>query len=151
MALNKRQARAQAAVAELRARFPAIFTATHCRPLKVGIRDDLLAPGLDRPTVMIGLRSYCGSKAYLSALREGAARVGLDGRSIGTVDAQEATVASSQLDKKKAKPQLPKDGQLKSMTRPKTSAPAVANGPGRLSLSDLREAGRRRRGTSLSS
>jgi hypothetical protein len=38
--------------------------------------------------VVVGPRSYCGSNAYLSALREGAARIGLDGQPTGVVNTQ---------------------------------------------------------------
>jgi sRNA-binding protein len=56
-------------------RFPAIFTPADCRPLKIGIHSELLAQGLDREMVVVGLRLYCGSSSgYLSSLREGAAR-----------------------------------------------------------------------------
>jgi hypothetical protein len=79
MAVSKRQARAHAAIAQLNERFPAVFTRTARRPLKIGIHGDLLASGFERKLVMVALRSYCGSSGYLSALREGTARIGLDG------------------------------------------------------------------------
>jgi sRNA-binding protein len=100
MPLNKRQARAQAAVAQLRERFPAIFGPADCRPLKIGIHSELLAQGLDRETVVGGLRSYCGSSAYLSSLREDAARIGLVGQPTGFVSAEEERIAAAQLAEK---------------------------------------------------
>lgn len=151
MAISKSQARAQAAVAQLRERFPAIFTPANCRPLKIGIHNELVAVGFDREMVVVGLRSYCGSSAYLSALREGAARIGLDGQLTGLVNAEEEKFAAAQLAEKVTRA---KNRRLTSATRTakptlivtvSTSVAATSDGPRQLSLSDLREAGRRRR------
>jgi sRNA-binding protein len=95
MAISKSQARAQAAVAQLRERLPAIFTPANCRPLKIGIHNELVALGFDREMVVVGLRSYCGSSAYLSALREGAARIGPDGQLPGLVNAEDEKFAAA--------------------------------------------------------
>ena len=151
MAISKSQARAQAAVAQLRERFPAIFTPANCPPLKIGIHNELVALGFDREMVVVGLRSYCGSSAYLSALREGAVRIGLDGQPTGLVNAEEEKFAAAQLAEKVARA---KNRRLTSVTQTakptlivtvSTSVAATSDGPRRLSLSDLREAGRRRR------
>jgi sRNA-binding protein len=61
MAFSKSQARAHAAIAQLTERFPAVFTQTGRRPLKIGIHGELLALGFDRKLVVVALRSYCGS------------------------------------------------------------------------------------------
>jgi ProP effector len=110
MAVSERQARAQAAVAHLREHFPAIFTPASCRPIKIGIHNELVALGFDREMVGVGLRSYCGSSAYVSALREGAARIGLDGQPAGVVNAQKEKSAAAQLaekiDRAKNRPSL---------------------------------------------
>jgi ProP effector len=151
MAFNERQARAQAAVAQLRERFPAIFTPANCRPLKIGIHNELVALGFDREMVVVGLRSYCGSSGYLSALREGAARIGLDGKPSGVVTAEEEKIAVAQLAQNIARaknrrlaaaPQTAKPALEVTVSAP---APTISGGPRRLSLSDLREAARRRR------
>jgi sRNA-binding protein len=97
MAFSKSQARAHAAIAQLAERFPAVFTQTGRRPLKIGIHGELLALGFDRKLVVVALRSYCGSSGYLSALREGAARIGLDGQPTGVVTAEEEKIAAAQL------------------------------------------------------
>jgi ProP effector len=102
MAISKSQARARAAVAQLRERFPAIFTSANCRPLKIGIHNELVALGFNREMAVVGLRSYCGSSVYLSALREGAARIGLDGQPTGLVNAEEEKFAAAQLAEKVA-------------------------------------------------
>src|SRR3981081_861591 len=67
MAFSKSQARAHAAIAQLTERFPAVFTQTGRRPLKIGIHGELLALGFDRKLVVVALRSYCGSSGHLSA------------------------------------------------------------------------------------
>jgi ProP effector len=151
MAINERQARAQAAVAQLRERFPAIFTPADCRPLKIGIHHELVALGLDREMGVIGLRSYCGSSAYLSALREGATRIGLDGQPTGVVNPQEEKFAAAQLAEKIARAKnrrlisAPRSAEPTLAATVETSIPVPSSGHRRLSLHDLREAGRRRR------
>jgi ProP effector len=112
MALNKRQAQAQAAVAQLRESFPTVFTPTDCRPLKIGVHTDLLALGFDREIAVIGLRSYCRSKAYLKAIRESAERIGLDGQRTGVVSAEEERIAASQLSEKKRLNHRPEPARL---------------------------------------
>jgi len=151
MAINERQARAQAAVAQLRERFRAIFTPANCRPLKIGIHNELVALGFDREMVVVGLRSYCGSSGYLSALRDGAARIGLDGQPTGVVTAEEEKIAAAQLTGKLARAKKRRLAAAAEGAKPALEvtvrAPALASsgGPRRLSLSDLRELGRRRR------
>jgi sRNA-binding protein len=150
MAISKRQARAHAAIAQLNERFPAVFTRTARRPLKVGIHGDLLASGFERKLVMAALRSYCGSSSYLSALREGTARIGLDGQAVGVVTAEEEKIAAAQLAESIARAKNRRLAAAPHAAKPAlevtVSAPAASSGgPRRLSLSDLREAGRRRR------
>jgi sRNA-binding protein len=151
MATSKSQARAHAAIAQLSERFPAVFTQTGRRPLKIGIHGELLALGFDRKLVVVALRSYCGSSGYLSALREGAARVGLDGQPTGVVTAEEEKIAAAQLTGKLARAKNRRLAAAAEGANPALEvtvrAPALASsgGPRRLSLSDLRELGRRRR------
>ena len=144
MAFSKSQARAHAAIAQLTERFPAVFTQTGRRPLKIGIHGELLALGFDRKLVVVALRSYCGSSGYLSALREGAARIGLDGQTTGVVTAEEEKIAAAQLTGKIARATAEGTKPALEVT---VRAPTLASsgGPRRLSLSDLRELGRRRR------
>jgi ProQ/FINO family len=111
--------------------------------LKIGIHGELLALGIDRKLVVVALRSYCGSSGYLSALCEGAARIGLDGQPTGVVTAEEEKIAAAQLTGKIARATA--EGAKPALEV--TGAPTLASsgGPRRLSLSDLRELGRRRR------
>jgi ProP effector len=143
--------RAQAAVAQLREHFPAIFTPANCRPLKIGIHSELVALGFDREMIVVGLRSYCGSSTYLSALREGAGRIGLDGQRTGLVNAEEEKFAAAQLAEKVARAKNRRVTSATQTAKPTLivtvgrSVAATSDGPRQLSLSDLREAGRRRR------
>ena len=151
MAFSKSQARAHAAIAQLTERFPAVFTQTGRRPLKIGIHGELLALGFDRKLVVVALRSYCGSSGYLSALRDGAARIGLDGQPTGVVTAEEEKIAAAQLTGKLARAKNRRLAAAAEGAKPALEvtvrAPALASsgGPRRLSLCDLRELGRRRR------
>src|SRR4030088_1693362 len=136
---------------QLPERFPAVFTQTGRRPLKIGIHGELLALGFDRKLVVVALRSYCGSSGYLSALRDGAARIGLDGQPTGVVTAEEEKIAAAQLTGKLARAKKRRLAAAAEGAKPALEvtvrAPALASsgGPRRLSLSDLRELGRRRR------
>ena len=128
-----------------------MFTQTGRRPLKIGIHGELLALGFDRKLVVVALRSYCGSSGYLSALRDGAARIGLDGQPTGVVTAEEEKIAAAQLTGKLARAKNRRLAAAAEGAKPALEvtvrAPALASsgGPRRLSLSDLRDAGRRRR------
>jgi sRNA-binding protein len=92
-----------------------------------------------------------GSSGYLSALREGAARIGLDGQPTGVVTAEEEKIAAAQLTEKIARAKNRRLAAAARAATPASEATARAparessGGPRRLSLSDLREAGRRRR------
>ena len=55
MATSKSQARAHAAIGQLSERFPAVFTRTGRRPLKIGIHGELLAAGIDRKLVVVAI------------------------------------------------------------------------------------------------
>jgi ProP effector len=122
------------------------------RPLKVGIKQDILAalakaapvskPVRDR--IAVALRSYVSNRVYLSRMRAGAARVGLDGKPAGTVSAEEAQHAADRA----AQLALRKQQRREAQKGPHVdhflkAAPAPA--PPRVSLSDLRAAGQSRR------
>ena len=101
------------------------------------------------------LRAYTSRASYLHALTAGAPRVGIDGGPAGAVTPDEEAVAKARL-AERAKRVVPAVIAAKAPptphTGPKTPAPAteVAKAtapaePKRLSLADLREAGRQRR------
>jgi sRNA-binding protein len=74
----------------------------NCRPLRVGIFDDLngvLPPEVDRAGLKLYLRLYTGQPGYLRELKPGAIRIGLDGRRSGRVSSKEAASAAARLQK----------------------------------------------------
>ena len=84
--------RVAAAVIELLAeRWPACFFVyeQHRRPLKIGIRDDILAAideiAVSKRGLRRAMRSYVGNEVYCSRLVVGAERIGLDGQPAGIV------------------------------------------------------------------
>ena len=92
------------------------------------------------------LRAYTSNARYLRALAAGACRVGLDGKPTGTVTAEDEAVAKRRLAesvKHEARQATVPHAQV--VLEPATENPKPP-APKRLSLADLREAGRRRRG-----
>jgi sRNA-binding protein len=107
------------------------------RPLKLGNRHDIevaAAGAITAHEIEIALRSYCRNTGYLSACREGVARIGLDGKPAGHVTADEAGLAAHLLAYKLSK-------------RLAASIPArtAQSAPPRLSFDDLRAAAAERR------
>jgi ProP effector len=129
-------------IAVLAERFPAaFFVRGHCRkPLKVGIRDDLVAvaPDLHPATLRAALRCYTGNAAYLDALRRDTVRVDLAGAPAGTVSADQANFAAELLARRMI------EALAKAERAKAAAATAAPTPPGRLSLAGLRDAGRAR-------
>jgi ProP effector len=144
------RARIAAVIKSLCERFPQAFSRRGCQPLKVGVYDDVLA-ALGDPVqpcdLQSALRAYTSNARYLHALTAGAPRIGLDGKPAGTVTPEEEVVARRRLAEREA----PQATVAPVQGVPKVSPiePAAENpkppAPERLSLADLREAGRRRR------
>lgn len=92
---------ARKALALMHERFPSAFAAVpeQTRPLKVGIRADLLQALPDLPEEAIGkaLACHCRLKRYLRAVVDGGARVGLDGQPAGEVSAEQVAAAQEKL------------------------------------------------------
>ena len=144
-----------AAVTELLCeRFPQTFNRGGPQPLKVGVYADALAALGD--TVQLrdlksALGAYTSNARYLRALSAGACRVGLDGKPAGTVTPEDEAVARRRL-AESVKREARQATVPPAQAVPKASPiePATENpkppAPKRLSLADLREAGRRRRG-----
>jgi sRNA-binding protein len=69
--------------------WPALFEGQQLRPMKKGIREDMLAdiaarnPGVSRKQVRRGLLSLTRSEAYVATLVSGSPRFGLDGQPAG--------------------------------------------------------------------
>jgi sRNA-binding protein len=143
-------------------RFPQAFTGRGQprRPLKVGIHGDLVTAldGAVSPRALkAALRAYTSKPSYLRVLVAGTARVSLDGSPAGTVTSDEETAAKARLAEIANPAQAcTLDANTSPVTQvaPAPSAPSPAPpaqptappGPKRLSLADLREAARRRRG-----
>jgi sRNA-binding protein len=74
--------------------FPAAFRPPSIRPLKIGIRADLIArAAVTEAEAEIALGYHCRSLRYLRGMIAGAARVDLDGLEVGPVTADDATFA----------------------------------------------------------
>jgi ProP effector len=118
-------------LAVLRQRFPAAFAPLHQGwrwPLKIGIHADIAsaAPDLTPENISQALCFYIRYSAYQKMLVTGRPRIDLDGKPVGVVTEAEAAKAP----KPKARPAMPK--------------PEPAPKQKRLSLTDLKEAARRR-------
>ncbi|HEY7296537.1 MAG TPA: ProQ/FinO family protein [Xanthobacteraceae bacterium] len=149
-----RRARIAAAIKLLCDRFPQTFSRRGPRPLKIGIYADVLAAlgeAIEPRDLKSALRAYTSNAGYLRALSAGASRVGLDGSQAGTVTAQDEAVAKERLSDLARAPPIEAKTPAGGKPQPKASGEPVSrkspqSGPKRLSLADLREAGRRRRG-----
>src|SRR5574343_759132 len=75
-------------------RYPALFT-TPKRPLKIGIREDLLADGWDAHRVRDALVAWTDNDTYAACLKPGAARFDLAGNPCGVVTAEQAALAAT--------------------------------------------------------
>ena len=144
-------------IATLAERFPACFSLDRYRkPLKVGIRDEVLAAVPDVPAKQVGLalKVYTSNPGYLHFIREGADRVGLGGEVTGQVTADEAENAKQRLaqvteaEKRLAqRTQQPIAKQAKPVSEtcsPQAIRPSKPAAP-RLGLGDLKAAARARR------
>jgi ProP effector len=94
------------ALAEL---FPACFVMfqQRRRPLKIGIRDDVIAAlngAITPKEASLALAIYCGNHGYLKACcKAGAPRIDLQGGVAGQVTAEEAANAKQRLAQQRAK------------------------------------------------
>jgi sRNA-binding protein len=87
-----------AVIALLAERWPATFSVHEGRrrPLKVGIFADVMAAidgAVTRAELGKALGCYTANPVYMAKLREGVARIGLDGEPSGTVTAEQANYA----------------------------------------------------------
>jgi ProP effector len=150
----------KADIAKLIAAYPAVFhlLGAERRPLKIGIRDDLVAAdiGLTGEAIGRAIGWYVRGPSYLKQVKAGAPRIGLNGGPAGSVTEEEEAHAAARLAEIKARWKRQRDGRQqekkakeKAKIEPtiiktvKSNAPPSP--PKRLSLRDLREAGRARR------
>ncbi|TWI35296.1 ProQ/FINO family protein [Mesorhizobium tianshanense] len=113
-------------------RYPLAFSHKDRKPLKIGIREDLLAAGHDAVEVAVGIGWYIRSSNYRRRQVAGAARLDLDGKPAGVVTEKEAAHAAAALEAVK------KAAQKRSA--PPAAAPALLDG-----FAALRAAARTRR------
>ena len=154
MSTAAKRARIASVIKLLCERFPQTFSRRAPKPLKVGVYADILAALGD--TVQLrdlksALGAYTSNARYLRALTGGAPRIGLDGKPAGTVTPEEEAVARRRLAesvKHEARQATVPPAQAVPKVSPIETAAENPKppAPNRLSLADLREAGRRRRG-----
>jgi ProP effector len=119
--------------------FPKCFAVFQGRrsPLKVGIRDDVLAAlngAITAKEAGFALKIYTSNADYLKACKEGAPRIDLKGEVAGHVTADEASNARQRLAQMRPK-----------RARRQAAAIKAKPTPHRLGLADLRAAARARR------
>jgi ProP effector len=151
-------------IVALAERFPLAFLVKQRRPLKVGVCKDIIAawPDIDAEQLSRALGWYANGVGYLANLKEGTARIGLDGAPAGVVTAAEAEGARARLKAlfkrrgKQAKAAAPKGGPRAANAAPggkkenttrnaSVAANAATRQVSRLSLDGLRLAARARR------
>jgi ProP effector len=149
-----RRARTAAVIKLLCDRFQQTFNRNGPRPLKVGVYADALAAlgdAVQPRDLKSALGAYTSNARYLRELTAGAPRIALDGKPAGTVTPEDEAVARRRL-AESVKREARQATVPPAQPVPKASPiePAAENpkppAPKRLSLADLREAGRRRRG-----
>ena len=170
MSKTTRRAAIGAVIKLLCDRFPQTFRhhGQRWRPLKVGIYADLMAvlgDSVRSRDLKAALRAYTSTASYLRALSAGAPRVCLDGSLDGAVTSEHEAVATARLAElanrrlvelanNKPAPQHTVQANTLPAAPPGTSSisasseipkPSAPPGAKKLSLADLREAGRRRR------
>jgi ProP effector len=154
MSKTARRARIAAIIELLCNQFPRTFSCSGPQPLKVGVYADVLAAlgdAVQPRDLQSALRAYTSNGRYLRALTAGTPRIGLDGKPAGTVTPEDEAVAKARLaELAKGTAQRAKVPPAKAGPEAPARAPTAENpkppAPKRLSLADLREAGRRRRG-----
>lgn len=118
-------------LAPLLERFPDCFDWADPKPLKIGIIEDVLASqalgeGVGMKALRQMLAGYCSRPRYLKTLREGAARVDLQGRPAGAVSAADAESARERRAARKARMKA-----LASRERPETPGAGRPQGAAR--------------------
>jgi sRNA-binding protein len=155
MSKAARRARIAAVIELLCDRFPQTFSLYEPRPLKVGVHAEVMAAlgdAIQPRDLQSALRAYTGTTRYRCSLSAGAPRIGLDGRTAGFVASEDEAFAKKRLAELAKGPARQTNVAPAGQVAPEESPmrPAAENerptAAKRLSLSDLREAGRRRRG-----
>lgn len=94
---RKTPTRAEKALARMKAQFPAAFPRPP-RPLKVGVREDLIAAGFTASDVAAALTLYMDGEPYLRSIQaEGAFRIDLKGHPVAPVQDYEREFSRGKL------------------------------------------------------
>lgn len=94
----------QALLTQWYKRYPHTFFKHHTRPLAIGIHEALAArEAAEEKLVRRALAGYVNLPRYLKSVREGAARIDLDGQEVGRVGDDDARHAREQLKQLQAK------------------------------------------------
>jgi sRNA-binding protein len=107
--------------------FPACFSRSAPKPLKIGLGEEVIAlagvhpalADLSRTQIRRALKVYTGAAAYRRALAKGGPRYGLDGQPAGEVSPEQQTFARTPRPKRPASPPE---------TAPKAPEPSPAPG-----------------------
>ena len=118
----------------LREAFPACFSRTAPKPLKIGLGDELLAlagvhpalTDLSRTQIRRALRVYTGSSAYRKALARGGPRYGLDGQPAGEVTPEQQADAKTPRPPSPASPAPPPALEPKAPESPPSAQRAIS-------------------------
>jgi ProP effector len=90
-------------VDQLATLYPLCFFRTHelRRPLKIGIREDIIAqhPELQPDMIVSALQIYTRCAPYWSTLKAGAARIDLEGNVVGEVTLEDEQAAKRKIAK----------------------------------------------------
>jgi sRNA-binding protein len=114
--------------------FPACFSRSAPKPLKIGLGEEVMAlagvhpalADLSRTQIRRALKVYTGASAYRKALAKGGPRYGLDGQVTGEVTPEQQVIARTPRPKRPASPAFPPE------TAPK--APEGSPTPGYLKM-----------------
>jgi len=88
--------------------FPACFSRSAPKPLKIGLGEELLAlADLSRTQLRRALKVYTSAPAYRQALKRGGPRYGLDGQPTGEVTPEQQAFAKTPRPKPPASPASP--------------------------------------------
>lgn len=119
--MNKKEKTKRATLAILCEAFPDCFSLESPKPLKIGIREDMIA-GLAARDIVItknkfsdAIAYYANSTLYLRKHVAGAARIDLNGNASGEVTQLQQAAAERRIEQIKAKAELKEKNRLASM------------------------------------
>ena len=114
----------------LQERFPSAFPAdpSACRPLKVGIREDIISEmggEFELQVIHVALAKHTGRRGYLRALARGGVRIDLTGQASGEVTPEQMAHAQEKLKVLSERAKERKGAATKPVEAQKVATPAV--------------------------